>query len=159
MPPPNAKDLSPVVGRSSQSILGVAFRYGPQALIQIKTNSYAVAGISAVIQIISVAVVVHVYVIAVIPIARPIFRPRINQTEPIATVLEALSAANEYHRKVVNAKRVVLAVIFAEAVVRNAVAAIPTALLPRPVLGLPTVCTIILEGDLLLMDFSGAVSL
>jgi hypothetical protein len=53
----------------------------------------------------------------------------------------------------------VLAIVFAEAVVRNTVAAVSSPLLPRPVLGLPTVGTIILEGDLLLMGLSGGVLL
>ena|ERR1700719_1435575 len=145
--------------RSPQIRAGAASGYGPQALIQVKADGYAVAGISAVVEIISVAFVVHVYVIAVIPIARPIFRPRINQTKPIAAVLEALSAANEDHGKAVDAERMVLAVGLPEAVVGNAVTAVSSPLLPCPVLGLPTVGPILLESDLLLMDLSGAVLL
>jgi hypothetical protein len=38
-------------------------------LVQIETDGNAIAGISAVVQIISVAVVIHVNVIAVVPIA------------------------------------------------------------------------------------------
>ncbi len=55
----------------------IDFRAGPglhwftaldERLVQVEADGNAIAGISAVIQIISIAVVVHVYVIAVVPI-------------------------------------------------------------------------------------------
>jgi len=40
-----------------------------ERLVQVETNGNAIARISAVVQIIAITVVVHVYVIAVVPIA------------------------------------------------------------------------------------------
>ena len=130
-----------------------------ECLVQVEADGNAIAGISAVVQIIPIIVVVHVNVIAVVPIVRPVFRPRINQTEPITAVLEAAMSADVHHRETVDAEPMFLSVVAAEAVIRDAVAAVTAALLPSVVLRLPAMGTIPLPSDLLYADLLGAASL
>jgi len=130
-----------------------------QRSIQVETDSDAIVGVSTVVQIISVTVVVHVYVIVVVPIAVPVFRPGIHQTEPIAAVMEASMSADIPYLEIGEAEPVVLAIVATETVLRNAVTAVTAALLPRAVLRLPAMCTRTLPGDLLLADLSRAPSL
>lgn len=127
-----------------------------ERLVQVETDGNAIAGISAVIQIISVTVVVHVYVIIVVPIGIPVLRPRVHHTEPIAAILEAAMAADISHRETVNAESVILAIVATEPVIRNAVASVAAALLPCAVFGLPTMCTRTLPSDLLPVNLSRA---
>src|SRR5579859_2255907 len=63
------------------------------------------------------------------------------------------------HWERVDAESVVLAVIAAETVFRNAVAIVATALLPRSVFGLPALSAIISPGGLLLVHAGGAALL
>src|ERR1051325_10628401 len=58
------------------------------------------------------------------------------------------------HRQSVDAEPVILSVVASEAVVRNAVAVVTTALLPGAMLGLPAVSAITLPRDLLLTHVS-----
>ena len=85
---------------------------------------------TAVVQIIAVAAEVHVHVVAVVPIIGPVFRPRIDQAEPIASVLEAALPADVCHGKTVDAEFVGLAIGTTETVIRNAIAGVAAALLP-----------------------------
>jgi hypothetical protein len=62
--------------------------------------------------------------------------------------------ANVNHRETVDAELVRLAIVAAEPVIRNAVAVVAAALLPGAVLRLPTMGTITLPSDLLLMYLS-----
>jgi hypothetical protein len=103
-------------------------------LIQIEGDGNTIAGISTVVQIISVTVVVHVHVIVVVPIVCPVFGPRVHQTEPKSAVLEAAIPANIHHGEIVEAKRVILPIVLTKTVIRDAVAAVTAALLPRAVL-------------------------
>jgi hypothetical protein len=134
--------------------VGLYARCAPSS--QVKADSDSIAGITAVVQIVSVPVVIHIHVIAVVPIACPVFWPRVNQSEPEATVLEAAISAYIHYRETVDAEPVILPVIGTETVIRNAVAAIPAALLPGAVIGLPVTCTIVLPGDLLFVYIFGA---
>lgn len=127
-----------------------------ERLVQVETDGNAIAGISAVIQIISVTVVVHVYVIIVVPIGIPVLRPRVHHTEPISAILEAAMAADISHRETVNAESVILAIVATEPVIRNAVTVVAAALLPSAVFGLPTMRTRTLPSDLLPMNLSRA---
>ena len=127
--------------------------------IQIETDSDAIVGVSTVVQIISIAVVVHVYVIVVVPIAVPVFRPGIHKTEPIAAVMETTMSTDIPYLEIGEAESVVLAIVAAETVLRNAVTTVTAALLPRAVLRLPAMCTRTLPCDLLLANLSRAPSL
>ncbi len=94
-------------------------------------------GIPAVVQVVAVIHVGDVNVVVVVPVIAPIFRPRVNRTEPITVVLEARVSADNQEGEAVDAESVVLAKISAEAVVRDAVAVISAALLPVAVVGVP----------------------
>ena len=67
--------------------------------------------------------------------------------------------ANISHRETVNAEPVILAIVSAETVIRDAVAVVTAALLPGAMLGLPTMGTITLPSDLLLAHLSRAALL
>ena len=103
-------------------------------LVQVEADGDAIVGVSAVVQIISVTVVVHVYVIVVVPSAVPVFRPRIHQTEPIAAVMEAAMSTDIPYLEIGEAEPVVLAIVATETVLRNTITAVTAALLPGPVL-------------------------
>src|SRR5467141_3446674 len=92
-----------------------------------------------VIHVISVIDVVDVDVVSFVPGARPVFRPRINETEPTALVLESGVSIHHNNWVSVNAKPVSAAKMSAEAVFRNAVAPIPPPFPPTFVVTLPTV--------------------
>jgi hypothetical protein len=64
--------------------------------------------------------------------------------------------ANVHNRETVDAKLVRLAIVTAEPVIWNAVAVVAATLLPSAVLRLPTLGTITLPSDLLLMRLSWA---
>ena len=58
--------------------------------------------------------------------------------------------ANIHHGETVNAEPVILPIVAAEAVIRNAVAVVTAALLPGTVIRPPVICAITLPSDLLL---------
>ena len=118
--------------------------------VQINRNGDAVAGIPSVVQVIAVSSVVDIHIIVVVPIVGPVFRPRINQTEPIASVLEAGIPANDNYWVAVNAEGVSRTEIAIVAVVGNAIALVAATLLPIAVLGLPVMRTVLLPVTLLL---------
>jgi len=125
-------------------------------LIQIKTDRDAVARISPVVQVIAVVVIVHVNVIVVVPVVRPIFWPRIYETEPISAVLKAPMTANIPHWQTVYSESVILAVVPPKPVVWNTVADISAALLPGAMLGLPTARPISAPRNLLTVHLLGS---
>jgi hypothetical protein len=94
-------------------------------------------GIPAVEQIVAVIDIGDVNVVRVVPVIRPISWPRVNHAEPIAAVLEAGISAHNEEGEAVDAEPVVLTEISAEALVRNAVAVVTSALLPVAVVGIP----------------------
>ena len=64
--------------------------------------------------------------------------------------------ADEHHLETIEAEPMIRAVVATETVLRNAVTVVTAALLPRAVLGLPTMCTISLPRDLLFARMSWA---
>ena len=105
--------------------------------LQRDVDRNALAGIPAVVEVIAVVHVVDVDVVVVVPVISPGFRPWVNGTDPITLVLEARVSAYHQEGKSVDAESVAGAEVSAVAVVRNAVAAVATALLPGAVIGLP----------------------
>jgi hypothetical protein len=130
-----------------------------ERLIHVEADGNAIPWMAAVVQIIAITVVVHVDVIAVIPIVGPVFRPRVDQTEPIPAVLEATLPADIHHGEDVDAEPVILAIVAAETVIGNAVAVVSAALLPSAVLRPPAMGTITLPSDLLYVYLLGAALL
>jgi len=92
---------------------------------------------TAVEQVIAVIDVADIDIIGVIPVICPVFRPWINQTEPITSVLEAGKSANNKEGAAVNPEPMVGPKVTAETVVRNPVADIAAALPPSAVVRLP----------------------
>ena len=90
-----------------------------------------------VVQVIAVVNVDNVNIVVVVPVIAPVFRPRVNSSDPIAAVLEARVPAHNQEGQAVDAESMVLTKISAEAVVRNAITVVAAALLPGAVFGFP----------------------
>ena len=101
---------------------------------------------AAVIHVIPVIDVVDVYVVGFVPSARPVFRPRIYDTEPEAPVLESGVSTHDEHWGAVNAKPVSTAKMRTEAVFRNAVAPVTPAFVPSMMFPLPILCAVALPN-------------
>ena len=86
--------------------------------------------IPGVVQVIAVVDVSDINVVGVVPVIRPIVRPRINNAEPIATVLEAGISAHNLEWLAVNSETMIWSERSAEPVIGDAVAVIATTLLP-----------------------------
>ena len=78
-------------------------------------------GIPAVVQVVAVIYVDDINVIVVLPVIPPVFRPRVNGTDPIATVLEARISANNQEGQAVDSKPMLRPKVSTETVVRDAV--------------------------------------
>ena len=105
-------------------------------------------GISAVVQVIAVAGIGDINVIVVIPVVAPVFRPRVNETDPIALVPEARVPTHNHEGQPVNAESVVRTKVSTETVVRDAVAVISATLLPVAMVGIPVLGTMLLPRRL-----------
>ena len=81
-------------------------------------------------QVIPVVDVGDINVVIVIPVIPPVFRPWVNQTYPVALILEAWVSANNHEGQAVDAESMVRPKVSTEAVVRDAVAVVASALLP-----------------------------
>jgi hypothetical protein len=100
--------------------------------------------IAAVVEVVSI-VVVDVNVIEVIPVIGPVFRPWINQQERKPAVLET-RVPQIHNRARAEAEQVLAAEIEAEAVLRDVVTAVASALRPRAMVGGPPLGAILLPG-------------
>ena len=120
----------------------------------VEADGNTIARESTVNHVVSVTIVDHVHVIAIVPIAGPGFRPRIDHAEPKTSVLETLLTANKHHREPAEKERVIFAVVRVETDIRYAVAVVTAALLPGAVLRLPVARAIALERSLFLMRLS-----
>jgi hypothetical protein len=92
------------------------------------------ARIIAVVQIVSVIGIIDVDVVSLIPVGSPVFWIRINETEPIATILEARKSSHHHEGQAVDAEGVTRTIVATEIRVRNAVAIVAAALLPSAAL-------------------------
>jgi hypothetical protein len=94
-------------------------------------------GIASVVQVVAVVDIGDVNVVVVIPVVPPIFRPWVNETDPIALILEAGESANNNKGPVVNPEPMVTTKVSTVAVVGDSVAVVTSALLPVAVVRVP----------------------
>jgi hypothetical protein len=87
----------------------------------------------AVEQVIAVVDVADIDIVGVIPVRRPGFWPRVNETEPIAAVLEAGISAHNQEGEPIDSEPMFRPKVSTESIVRNAVAVVAAALLPGAV--------------------------
>jgi hypothetical protein len=113
-------------------------------LIHINGDCDPVLGIPTVVQVIAVVGIVDVHVVVFVPVVGPVFGDRVQETEPVAVVLEAGIAAKNYQREAVNAEPVIPTKITAEPVFRNMVTVVAATLLPGAVLGLESIGAMLL---------------
>jgi len=97
------------------------------------------AGMVAVVHVIPVVHVIHVNVVGFVPRPFPVFRPRINNAEPEATILESGISAYNQDRGAADAKPVSTAKTRAKAIVWNAVPSVSSAFAPAAMFMLPIV--------------------
>ena len=88
-------------------------------------------------QVIAVVDVGDINVVVVIPVIAPVFRPWVNETDPIALVLKARISAHNQEGQSVDAEPMVRPKVSAEPVVRNAVTVVAATLLPSAMVGVP----------------------
>src|SRR5579872_1207284 len=117
-----------------RTLLPVRFTPGRSRSSNIDSDGDSISGIPGVVQVIAVLVVVDIHIIVVVPVIRPIFWPRINQTEPEAAVLETGIPADQHHRVPVNAEPVLRTKVAPISILWNPVAVVATTLLPGAVL-------------------------
>ena len=106
-------------------------------------------GISAVVQVIAVVRIGDINVVVVIPVIAPVFRPRVQETDPIALILEARVPTHNHEGQTVDAESVIRTKVSTETVVRDAVAVISATLLPSAMVGIPVLGTMLLPRGLL----------
>lgn len=94
-------------------------------------------GIPAVVQVVAVLNIDDINVIVVVPVTSPVFRPGVNGSDPIATVLETRVSANNQERQATDSEIMVWSKVSTIAVVRNAVAVVAATLLPSAVIRIP----------------------
>jgi hypothetical protein len=95
------------------------------------------SGVPAVEQVVAVVDVGNINVVVVIPVIRPVFRPRVNETEPIALILEARVPTYNQKGQSVYAESMVRPKVSPEALIGNAVSVVATTLLPAAMVGIP----------------------
>jgi hypothetical protein len=90
-----------------------------------------------VIHVITVIHVINIYVVRLVPIVCPVFRPRINHAEPETAVLEPGISAHHNYRDRVDPEPVCAAEMRAEMVFRNTVTPVTAAFMPVVMFVLP----------------------
>ena len=91
-----------------------------------------------VVQVIPVVDERDINIIVVVPVVSPVFRPRVNGSDPIATVLEARVSADDHEGETIDSESMFLTKVSAETIVRNAITAVAATLLPSAVIGIPS---------------------
>ena len=89
------------------------------------------SGIVPVVHVVAVIVVVDINIVVVVPIVRPVPRPRIEHRYPIALVLESWVPVICSEGKTEYTKSMLRSKVSAIAFVRDPIAVITAALLPR----------------------------
>src|ERR1019366_172756 len=117
----------------SQTSIGPA----PDRALHRNADCDADTRVPLVVHVVPIVDVDNINFVGFVPIVGPVPWPRINQTEPKAVVLEAREPANHHIGLAVDDERVVLAEVAIVTVVRDAVAVVAAALLPRAVVRLP----------------------
>ncbi len=126
------------VGVSGTSISGtiilLSFReyyeLVPGQDLQGNADGDADARISLVVHVIPIVLIDDIHVVGLVPVVCPSVRPRVNQAEPEAAVLEAWVSTNHHIRLVIDDEPVVRSKVAVVAVVGNAIAMVAAALLP-----------------------------
>jgi hypothetical protein len=114
-----------------------ASRHFPVTLLHRNRYRDSDARIVRVIQIVTIICVVQIDVIGLVPVRRPIVRPRIDERNPIAVVLESRKPADKQYRKTAYPEMVVTSEIETETGIGNAIAIVSATLLPRFVIAAP----------------------
>jgi hypothetical protein len=103
-------------------------------LLKRDADSDSGIGIPAVVQVVAVVDVGDVDVVSVVPVIAPVFWPWVDETDPIAPVLEARISAYNQKGQAVDAESMVRPKVSTEPVIRDAVAVVAAALLPAAVI-------------------------
>jgi len=103
----------------------------------------------AVVHVIPIVLIDNIHVIGLVPVVCPVVRPGINQTEPKAAILKTRESANHHIRLVVDDERVVRTKVAVVTILRDAVAVVTAALLPRAVVRIPIMRAMLLPCCLL----------
>jgi hypothetical protein len=98
--------------------------------------------------VISVIDIVHIDIVGSVPNRRPGFWARVNQAKPEASELETWGTFDHHDWYVVDAKPVSTAKMGAEAIFRDAVSVVAATFVPRVMLTLPIVCSLVLPDVL-----------
>jgi hypothetical protein len=125
-----------------------------ERLVHVDGDCNSIPGIPTVVHVIAASVVVDIHIIGVVPIVRPVFRPRVHETEPKTAVLEARIPAIHLYGVAVDAERVISTKVATIAVLWNVVAVVAPTLLPVAMFGLPVMCAMFLPDSLLLASLS-----
>lgn len=88
------------------------------------------AWVSPIVHIVAVAPVINVDVVVVVPVVRPVFRPRVEERNPVPLVLEARVSSIDHEGKSVDPKPMLRPKVTAIPIGRNSIAVITAALLP-----------------------------
>ena len=95
------------------------------------------AGVRAVIHVVPIVGVVDIDIVSLIPVRSPVFRPGVDERDPVAVVLEARIPADEDQRKLADVEKVLMPEVEPEAVIGNPVAVVPAALTPGAMFVMP----------------------
>lgn len=94
------------------------------------TDCNSDAWIPAIVKVVTIVLVRDVDVIGVVPVIRPVSRPRVEKRNPIAVVLESWVSTINHEGETVDPKRIPLPKVDAVTVVRDTVGVVAAALLP-----------------------------
>ncbi len=117
--------------------------------IQVDADGNSVLRIPTIVQVIAVTGVVNVHIIVLIPVARPIFRPRVNNIKVKTVVLESRMSANHRYGMTIDPERVGRPEMPSVPVLRNPVTVVTAALPPIAVFRSPIVCATLLPDPTL----------